>query len=124
MSQVLSDPQVQVRNWQQIASFIDHTLLKSDATAHQIVRLCEEAACYNFTAVCVNPWWIGMAVSVLRGTPVKVATTIGFPLGANHTTVKRFEAAEAVRLGARELDMVMSFCTHCARVIASVCKMT
>jgi deoxyribose-phosphate aldolase len=108
MSQVLSDPQVSVRNWQTVAGFIDHTLLKSEATAEQIIRLCEEAAAFNFAAVCVNPWWIGLAVSVLRGTPVKVATTIGFPLGANHTTVKRFEAAEAVRLGARELDMVMN----------------
>jgi deoxyribose-phosphate aldolase len=108
MSQVLSDPQVSVRNWQAVAGFIDHTLLKSEAPAEQIVRLCEEAAAFNFAAVCVNPWWIGLAVSVLHGTPVKIATTIGFPLGANHTTVKRFEAAEAVRLGARELDMVMN----------------
>jgi deoxyribose-phosphate aldolase len=108
MSQVLSDPQISIRNWQTVAGFIDHTLLKSEATAAQIVRLCEEAAFFSFAAVCVNPWWIGLAVSVLRGTPVKVATTIGFPLGANHTTVKRFEAAEAVRLGAQELDMVMN----------------
>jgi deoxyribose-phosphate aldolase len=108
MSQVLSDPQVSSRNWQVVASFIDHTILKSEATAEQIVRLCEEAACFNFAAVCVNPWWIGLAVSVLHGTPVKIATTIGFPLGANHTTVKRFEADEALRLGAQELDMVMN----------------
>src|SRR5215831_1330002 len=108
MSQVLSDPQVSVRNWQAVAGFIDHTLLKSEASADQIVRLCEEAACFNFAAVCVNPWWIALAGSVLRGTAVKVATTIGFPLGANHTTVKRFEAAEAVRLGAQELDMVLN----------------
>jgi deoxyribose-phosphate aldolase len=108
MSQVLSDSQVSIRNWQTVAGFIDHTLLKSESTAEQIVRLCEEAASYRFAAVCVNPWWIGLAVSVLQGTPVKVATTIGFPLGANHTTVKRFEAAEAVRLGAHELDMVMN----------------
>jgi deoxyribose-phosphate aldolase len=108
MSQVLTDPQVSLRNWQTVAGFIDHTLLKSEATADQIVRLCEEAACFNFAAVCVNPWWIGLAVSVLHGTPVKIATTIGFPLGANHTTVKRFEAAEAVRLGAQEVDMVMN----------------
>ena len=108
MSQVLSDPQVNVRSWQAIAGFIDHTLLKSEATAEQIKLLCEEAACFNFAAVCVNPWWIGLAVSALHGTPVKIATTIGFPLGANHTTVKRFEAAEAVRLGAHELDMVMN----------------
>ena len=108
MSQVLSDPQVSIRSWQSVAGIIDHTLLKSDATAEQIVRLCEEAAAYNFAAVCVNPWWIGLAVSVLHGTPVKIAATIGFPLGAHHTTVKRFEAAEAVRLGAHELDMVMN----------------
>lgn len=108
MSQVLSDPQIKVRNWQTVAGIIDHTLLKSETTAEQIVRLCEEAAAYNFAAVCVNPWWIGVAASALRGTPVKIATTIGFPLGANHTTVKRFEAAEAVRLGAHEVDMVMN----------------
>jgi deoxyribose-phosphate aldolase len=108
MSHVLSDPQLSVRNWQTVAGFIDHTLLKSEATAEQIVRLCEEAAAFHFAAVCVNPWWIGLAVSVLQATSVKVATTIGFPLGANHTTVKRFEAAEAVRLGAHELDMVMN----------------
>lgn len=108
MSQVLSDPLVSARNWQTVAGFIDHTLLKSEATAQQIAQLCEEAASFHFAAVCVNPWWIGLAVSVLRGTPVKIATTIGFPLGANHTTVKRFEAAEAVRLGAHELDMVMN----------------
>jgi deoxyribose-phosphate aldolase len=108
MPQVLTDSPTGVRNWQTVAGFIDHTLLKSEATAGQIVRLCEEAAGYNFAAVCVNPCWIGLAVSVLRGTQVKIATTIGFPLGANHTTVKRFEASEAVRLGAAELDMVMN----------------
>src|ERR1043166_10250167 len=108
MSQVLTDPQVSLRNWQTVAGFIDHTLLKPETTAEQIVRLCEEAAAYKFAAVCVNPWWIGVAASALRGAPVKIATTIGFPLGANHTTVKRFEAAEAVRLGAQELDMVMN----------------
>lgn len=108
MSQVLSDPQTSIRNWQAVAGFIDHTLLKSETTAEQIIRLCEEAAVFKFAAICVNPWWIGLAASVLRGTPVKVATTIGFPLGANHTTVKRFEAGEAVRLGAQELDMVMN----------------
>jgi deoxyribose-phosphate aldolase len=108
MPQVLSDPQVQTRNWQALAGFIDHTLLESETTSNQIIQLCEEAACYGFTAVCVNPWWISLAASVLRGTPVKLAATIGFPLGANHTTVKRFEAAEAIRLGAHELEMVMN----------------
>src|SRR5258708_6971216 len=108
MSQVLTDPQVQVRNWQSHASFKDHTLLKSETTAEQVILLCEEAVSYNFAAVCVNPWWISLAASTLRGTSVKLAATIGFPLGANHTTVKRFEVAEAIRMGAHELDMVMN----------------
>jgi deoxyribose-phosphate aldolase len=108
MSQILTAPQVHRPAWQAIAGIIDHTILKPEATQEQIVHLCEEAASFGFAAVCVNPWWIGLAASILRGTPVKVAATIGFPLGANHTTVKRFEAAEAVRLGAHELDMVMN----------------
>lgn len=108
MSQILTDPQLQIRGWQAVANSIDHTLLKPEAAREQIVRLCDEAASFNFAAVCVNPWWIGLAASILRGTRVKVAATIGFPLGANHTTVKRFEAEEAIRLGAQELDMVMN----------------
>ena len=108
MSETLTAPQHQIQGWQAIAGSIDHTLLKPEASQEQIVRLCEEAAHYGFAAVCVNPWWIGLAASTLRGTSVKVATTIGFPLGANHTTVKRFEAQEATRLGAQELDMVMN----------------
>src|SRR5215467_11245696 len=108
MSETLTAPQHQAQEWQAIAGSIDHTLLKPEASQEQVVRLCEEAAHYGFAAVCVNPWWIGLAASALCGTPVKVATTIGFPLGANHTTVKRIEAQEATRLGAQELDMVMN----------------
>jgi deoxyribose-phosphate aldolase len=108
MSQVLSDAQVQVRGWQALAASIDHTALKPETTRDQIIRLCQEAAFFNFAAVCVSPWWITLAASQLCGTPVKIATTIGFPHGVNHTTVKRFEAEEAVRLGAQELDMVMN----------------
>lgn len=108
MAQILSDLQLQVRGWHAVAATIDHTLLKSEASREQVARLCDEAAMYGFAAVCVNPWWIGLAASLLRGTTVRVATTIGFPLGANHTTVKRFEAEEAIRLGAQELDMVMN----------------
>lgn len=108
MSQVLSDAQVQVRGWQALAATIDHTVLKPETTRDQIIRLCEEAAYFNFAAVCVSPWWITLAASLLNGTPVKVATTVGFPHGVNHTTVKRFEAEEAVRLGAKELDMVIN----------------
>jgi len=108
MSETLTAPQHQTLGWQAIAGSIDHTLLKPETSQEQIVRLCQEAAHFGFAAVCVNPWWIGLAASALRGTPVKVATTIGFPLGANHTTVKRYEAQEATRLGAQELDMVMN----------------
>jgi deoxyribose-phosphate aldolase len=108
MSETLTQPQLHVGGWQAIAGTIDHTLLKPETTRDQVVRLCEEAAYFGFAAVCVNPWWVGLAASVLNGARTKVATTIGFPLGANATTVKRFEAAEAVRLGARELDMVMN----------------
>lgn len=108
MSHVLSDPQIQVRTWQALAGSIDHTLLKPETTSEQVLRLCEEARFFSFAAVCVSPWWIGLASSRLSGSPVKVAATIGFPLGANHTTVKRFEAEEAVRLGAQELDMVLN----------------
>jgi deoxyribose-phosphate aldolase len=108
MQPVLTDPSLNIRGWQAIASFIDHTALKPDTTRDQIIRLCEEAVFFNFTAVCVSPWWIGLAASRVAGTPVKIAATIGFPHGVNHTTVKRFEAEEAIRLGARELDMVMN----------------
>jgi deoxyribose-phosphate aldolase len=108
MQPVLTDPSLNVRGWQAIAAFIDHTVLKPDTTRDQIIRLCEEAVFFNFAAVCVSPWWIGLAASLVAGTPVKVAATIGFPHGVNHTTVKRFETEEAIRLGARELDMVMN----------------
>lgn len=108
MSQAFPDVQVQARNWQQVAAAIDHTLFKPDTTREQIVQLSEEAIFFGFAAVAVNPCWINLAASILQGTSVKVATTIGFPLGANLSTVKRFEAFEAVRLGAQELDMVIN----------------
>jgi deoxyribose-phosphate aldolase len=108
MSHVLSDPQVLIRPWQALACSIDHTLLKPDSTREQIIRLCDEALFFSFAAVCVNPSWIALASSRLSGSGVKIAATIGFPLGASHTTVKRFEAEEAIRLGAQELDMVLN----------------
>jgi deoxyribose-phosphate aldolase len=108
MSQVLTAPETLSGRWQALAGCIDHTLLKPEASRDQIVRLCEEAVSFGFAAVCVNPWWIALAGSLLRGTQVRVATVIGFPLGANHTTVKRFEAEEAIRTGAHELDMVLN----------------
>ncbi len=94
--------------WQSAARIIDHTLLKPEGSREQIEKLCREAAKYHFASVCVNPTWISLAAQMLRGTPVKVCTVIGFPLGATLTSVKRYEAAEALRLGAQELDMVMN----------------
>jgi len=94
--------------WQSAARMIDHTLLKPEGTREQIEKLCREAAKYEFASVCVNPTWVSLAAQILRGTSVKVCTVIGFPLGATLTSVKRYEAAEALRLGAQELDMVMN----------------
>jgi deoxyribose-phosphate aldolase len=91
-----------------VAHMIDHTLLRPEATRDQVLVLCDEAAHHGFAAVCVNPSFVALAASRLAGTRVKVATVVGFPLGAMLTTVKRFEAAEALRLGARELDMVIN----------------
>jgi deoxyribose-phosphate aldolase len=94
--------------WQKVASLIDHTLLRADATRDDVRRLCEEAAHFSFATVFVHPAYLAAAVARLRLTPVKVGTPVGFPLGAALTTVKRFEAAEALRLGADELDMVIN----------------
>ncbi len=108
MSQAISDVQAPARSWHQIAAALDHTLFKPEANRDQIIQLSEEAIAFGFAAVCVNPCWISLVASIVHGTPVKVASTIGFPLGANSTSVKRFETHEAVRLGAQELDMVMN----------------
>lgn len=94
--------------WQSVAPFIDHTLLRPEATSQQIAQVCQEAAHFGFAAVCVNPVHIAQAWSLLRNTPVKVATVIGFPLGAALATVKRAEASECLTLGADELDMVIN----------------
>lgn len=91
-----------------LAKYIDHTILKPDATLTDIRHLCSEAAQYHFAAVCVNPCYVDLAVSLLEGTGVKVATVIGFPLGANLSSVKAFEAQQAVVGGADELDMVIN----------------
>jgi deoxyribose-phosphate aldolase len=94
--------------WESVARVIDHTLLRPEATRPQVENLCTEAARCGFAAVCVGPAYVALAAHLLRSTPVKVDTTVGFPLGAVPTTVKRFEAAEALRLGAEELDMVLN----------------
>jgi deoxyribose-phosphate aldolase len=92
----------------QIASLIDHTLLKPEATRDQIVALCREARQYGFASVCINPYWVAPAAAELAGSAVRVCTVVGFPLGANTTRVKVTETEEAVRAGAREIDMVIN----------------
>jgi deoxyribose-phosphate aldolase len=92
----------------EIAKMIDHSLLKPDATASQIERLCDEARKHGFGAVCVNPSFVPLCHERLAGSDVKIATVIGFPLGATTSASKAFEAAEAVRNGASEIDMVLA----------------
>ena len=87
---------------------IDHTLLKADASIEAIVRLCEEAKKYHFASVCVNPCFVPVAKKLLAGTDVKVCTVVGFPLGATLPEVKKFEAVEAIKAGAQEIDMVLN----------------
>lgn len=91
-----------------LAKMIDHTLLDPSATRDRVERLCEEAKTYRVHAVCVNPSWVSFAAGSLRGSGVKVSSTVGFPLGASLTEVKAFEAAAVVRLGASEVDMVIN----------------
>lgn len=91
-----------------LASAIDHTLLKPEATRQQVLKLCAEAAQYHFACAMVNPAWVTTAYAALAGTGVPVGVVVGFPLGANLTSTKRDEAASLVRLGARELDMVLN----------------
>lgn len=93
---------------QEIAAMIDHTLLKAFATPAQIEQLCKEAAEYHFASVCVNPAYVALAAKLLKGTGVKVCTVIGFPLGANTSAVKAFEAKDAIANGAEEVDMVIN----------------
>lgn len=88
--------------------YIDHTLLKPDASQEQIATLIEEAKKYDFASVCVNPTWVAFAAQALKGTDVKVCTVIGFPLGANTPEVKAFEAEDAIQNGADEIDMVIN----------------
>lgn len=87
---------------------IDHTLLKADATSAQIKQLCQEAKDYDFKSVCVNPAFVPQATELLKGSDVEVCTVIGFPLGANTTATKVFEAKDAIANGATEVDMVIN----------------
>lgn len=91
-----------------IAKLIDHTLLSPQATQKEITNLCMEAQCFSFASVCVNPFYVKFCSELLNDSPVKVCTVIGFPLGANTTSVKIFEAQIAVKDGADEIDMVIN----------------
>jgi len=91
-----------------LAAYIDHTLLKPEASEADILQLCKEAAEHHFKSVCVNPLWVETAKRALRGTGVLTCAVVGFPLGANNTDVKVFEARGATMDGADEVDMVIN----------------
>jgi deoxyribose-phosphate aldolase len=118
-----------VREGARIAEFIDHTLLKAEATKGEIEKLCTEALENEFAAVCVNPVWVPVCAARLKGSRVALATVIGFPLGANASEIKAAETALAVRQGATEIDMVAAIghiksgdWAHVADDIASVVR--
>lgn len=90
-----------------MAGYIDHTLLKPEAKREDIIKLCREALQNNFYSVCINPSFVKIAVSELKESAVKVCAVIGFPLGATTTATKAFETAEAIASGAEEVDMVI-----------------
>lgn len=92
----------------ELNKYIDHTLLKPEATKEQITKLCEEARQYDFASVCVNTCYVPLAKQLLAGSDVKVCCVVGFPLGAMDTVSKAFEAKTAVENGAQEVDMVIN----------------
>jgi deoxyribose-phosphate aldolase len=92
----------------EIARYIDHTLLKPEATAEQHDTLCEEAVTHNFYSVCVNSSWVAHCAKKLQGTSVRVCAVVGFPLGAMSGRAKNFETRHAIEDGAREIDMVIN----------------
>ena len=91
-----------------IARYIDHTLLKADATQDQIAQLCYEARSHHFASVCVNPTHVRLCAQLLKGSDVKVCTVVGFPLGATPPSVKAYETQQTIRDGATEIDMVIN----------------
>lgn len=92
----------------EIAQFIDHTALTAEKTEQDIIQLCDEAIENRFFSVCINSGFIPLAKQKLQGSKVKICTVVGFPLGANLSSVKAFEAAEAIKAGAQEIDMVIN----------------
>jgi deoxyribose-phosphate aldolase len=91
-----------------VARFIDHTLLKPDASQDEIAQLCYEARTHHFASVCVNPAHVKLSAQLLKGSDVAVCTVVGFPLGATPPTVKSYETQQAIRDGATEIDMVIN----------------
>jgi deoxyribose-phosphate aldolase len=92
----------------ELNQMIDHTILKADATEEAVLRIIEEAKKYEFFSVCINPCWVAYAKEHLAETSVDVCTVIGFPLGANTSEVKAYEATDAINNGATEVDMVIN----------------
>src|SRR6185312_14638484 len=91
-----------------VARLIDHTILKPEATRDEVLAVCAEALQFQFASVCINPFWVKAVAAELKGSPVKVCTVIGFPLGATTTAAKTAETLACLRDGAEEIDMVMN----------------
>ncbi|MEK9145189.1 MAG: deoxyribose-phosphate aldolase [Elusimicrobiota bacterium] len=91
-----------------VSPFVDHTLLKPNATQEEAAKLCAEARAYSFASVCVNPSYVAFCSRLLQGSSVKVCTVVGFPLGSTTATVKAIEARDAIANGAQEIDMVIN----------------
>lgn len=91
-----------------LAKYIDHTVLKPEATEEAVIKLCSEAKEYGFASVCVNPYYTSLAAKELKDSEVKVCVVIGFPLGANTKEVKAFETNQCIEMGAQEVDMVIN----------------
>jgi len=104
----LGNKNIQINTPADLAPYIDHTLLKPDATEAQVKKLCEEAVQYGFCTVCVNPSWVAYCARKLRGTGVKVCAVVGFPLGATDSRTKAYETRNAIENGADEIDTVIN----------------
>ena len=106
--QPVMDHETREQMAERVAGMIDHTLLKPTATEEQIRTLCAEALEYRFASVCINPTWVPLCAELLAGSPVKVCTVVGFPLGATLTAVKAYETQQVIAAGAQEVDMVIN----------------
>ena len=91
-----------------LAKYIDHTILKANATEAEVIQVCDEAKTHTFYSVCINPYFVSLVADQLKGSEVKVTSVIGFPLGSNTTEIKAQEALKAVNDGAHEIDMVIN----------------